>query len=96
MLEPGSVKEGDELVEESGYFSCTRRIVKVANVTSSEIVLDDGHHYKPDGTAMVSSGIWSTGVLLPLTPKLRDEITRQDEESTLHNWQSWQKESKEK
>ena len=93
MLISGTINIGDELIEESGYFSCTRRIVKVASVSPSGIVLDDGCHYKLDGTAMVSSGIRSTGVLSPLTPELRDEIAKKNEETALRNWQSWQKES---
>jgi hypothetical protein len=76
MLEIGTVKAGDELVEEYGY-GHLRRIVKVAKVTpSGQIVLSDNRRYRDNGSAM-GDDKWNSSTLHLLTPGLRDEIIRE-------------------
>ncbi len=74
MLEPGTIKAGDEAVEVDDYGRMT--IVKVAKVTpSGQIVLGNEKRYRSDGRE-ISSDKWHSKTLRLLTPELREEIAK--------------------
>lgn len=88
MLEPGTVKAGDELAERYGSYRGPE-IVKVARVTpSGQIVLTDGRRFRSNGSEIGDRMVTSS--LHILTPELRKEMQQQAHVSFLKNI-DWEK-----
>lgn len=85
MLEPGTVKAGDELVYDFGDTPACKKIVRVDRITAENdlivigdtlyraglIVLENGGFFKPDGTTFSARNYqFEDDAFHPFTPEL--------------------------
>jgi hypothetical protein len=72
-----NIKEGDEILLDSGHYSVSLSKVKVTRVTATQIAIGDVRYRRSDGYRMgPRSGFGSRSQLVKPTPELLEQIRR--------------------